>query len=451
MSAIRGGLGSEAEDEASPRRTVEERRSLLSQTEVMSETSDATVGLSAFLSRRDTGPGALEVEKPKEERMRSFRVRTIWTLALLGGFGLVISAGHVYCAILVVFLSSGMYKEVIALKRNVEKDKLLPMFYILRWFFYLLTVFFLIRRALSDQLSRLAIRHKVVAWTLHYHNMISYGLFCTGLIFFVLSLRRYTLKYQFTQLAWTLVTLILVVTQSVGHIANIYQGLVWFLLPTMLVICNDIFAYIFGFFFGRTRLIKLSPKKTWEGFIGGSVCTLIGAVVMADIMQRFAFFVCPVDEITFTPFQPIMTCEAHADLFKKAPVGALVGLWLSPLQLHALVLGVFASLVAPFGGFFASGFKRAFKIKDFADTIPGHGGITDRFDCQVIMGMFTYIYILTFVRGELQPGDHAVDTLYGMIQGLPVADRAKLIHKLIGNPWDSMTDVANILTVNDEL
>lgn len=35
------------------------------------------------------------------------------------------------------------------------------------------------------------------------------------------------------------------------------------------------------------------------------------------------------------------------------------------------------------GGFAASGFKRAFKMKDFGDTIPGHGGVTDRFDCQV--------------------------------------------------------------------
>ncbi len=39
-----------------------------------------------------------------------------------------------------------------------------------------------------------------------------------------------------------------------------------------------------------------------------------------------------------------------------------------------LVLAIFASVVAPFGGFFASGFKRAFKIKDFGDSIPGHGG-----------------------------------------------------------------------------
>uniref|UniRef100_A0A6N2KXQ0 Phosphatidate cytidylyltransferase n=1 Tax=Salix viminalis TaxID=40686 RepID=A0A6N2KXQ0_SALVM len=54
-----------------------------------------------------------------------------------------------------------------------------------------------------------------------------------------------------------------------------------------------------------------------------------------------------------------------------------------PVQWHALCLGLFASIIAPFGGFFASGFKRAFKVKDFGDSIPGHGGITDRMDCQV--------------------------------------------------------------------
>jgi CDP-diglyceride synthetase len=40
--------------------------------------------------------------------------------------------------------------------------------------------------------------------------------------------------------------------------------------------------------------------------------------------------------------------------------------------------------VAPFGGFFASGFKRAFNIKDFGHSIPGHGGMTDRMDCQYV-------------------------------------------------------------------
>ncbi|KAK3256305.1 hypothetical protein CYMTET_34552, partial [Cymbomonas tetramitiformis] len=55
---------------------------------------------------------------------------------------------------------------------------------------------------------------------------------------------------------------------------------------------------------------------------------------------------------------------------------------MAPVQVHAVVLSAFASIIAPFGGFFASGFKRAFKIKDFGDSIPGHGGLTDRMDCQ---------------------------------------------------------------------
>jgi CDP-diglyceride synthetase len=40
------------------------------------------------------------------------------------------------------------------------------------------------------------------------------------------------------------------------------------------------------------------------------------------------------------------------------------------------------------GGFCASGFKRAFKLKDFGNTIPGHGGLVDRLDCQVRMHLF---------------------------------------------------------------
>jgi CDP-diglyceride synthetase len=53
-----------------------------------------------------------------------------------------------------------------------------------------------------------------------------------------------------------------------------------FLLPASLIVINDIFAYLFGFFLGRTPLIKLSPKKTWEGFIGASVTTIISAFLV---------------------------------------------------------------------------------------------------------------------------------------------------------------------------
>jgi phosphatidate cytidylyltransferase len=62
-------------------------------------------------------------------------------------------------------------------------------------------------------------------------------------------------------------------------------------------------------------------------------------------------------------------------------------------QVHLLMLAFFASLVAPFGGFFASGFKRAFDIKDFGDSIPGHGGMTDRMDCQYAKSCFFYFFV----------------------------------------------------------
>jgi Cytidylyltransferase family len=59
-------------------------------------------------------------------------------------------------------------------------------------------------------------------------------------------------------------------------------------------------------------------------------------------------------------------------------------------------MSIFASLVAPFGGFFASGFKRAFNIKDFGHSIPGHGGMTDRMDCQYVK-LLVMILTLTTV------------------------------------------------------
>lgn len=84
---------------------------------------------------------------------------------------------------------------------------------------------------------------------------------------------------------------------------------------------------------------------------------------------------------------------------------------IAPVQIHSFMIALFACTLAPFGGFFASGFKRAFKIKDFGNSIPGHGGITDRFDCQIMMAMFTYVYlsIIVFKSGP------TVDSIWGQI------------------------------------
>ncbi|KAJ1955542.1 phosphatidate cytidylyltransferase [Linderina pennispora] len=71
---------------------------------------------------------------------------------------------------------------------------------------------------------------------------------------------------------------------------------------------------------------------------------------------------------------------------------------IKPVQFHSLAISAFASLIAPFGGFFASGVKRAFNIKDFGNSIPGHGGVTDRFDCQFFMAAFSHIYYSSFIK-----------------------------------------------------
>jgi phosphatidate cytidylyltransferase len=106
-------------------------------------------------------------------------------------------------------------------------------------------------------------------------------------------------------------------------------------------------------------------------------------------MMHFDFMVCPVKEITMYWFS-FPKCDS-TDLTNfhtfnyELPLLGTYSFSLRKLHIHSIALGLFASLLAPLGGLFASGFKRAIKIKDFAATIPGHGGLTDRMDCQILM------------------------------------------------------------------
>ena len=75
-----------------------------------------------------------------------------------------------------------------------------------------------------------------------------------------------------------------------------FEGLIWFIMPIMMVVLNDVMAYMFGFFLGRTPLIQLSPKKTWEGFIGGGISTVFMAVGISFFMCQYKYFVCPIGE-----------------------------------------------------------------------------------------------------------------------------------------------------------
>ena len=348
------------------------------------------------------------------------RTRSLWTLILLSSFLSIISAGHFYCSVLVVCLIGAIFYEITKLKRNREKEHKLPFFYALRWFWFFITNFYFLKIFLAPQLDRMSQKYASVEFLLKYHQIISYSLVLVGIVMFVLSLRRFSLRYQFQQLSWALVTNLVCVIQGAAHIANIYSGLVWFLLPTLLVIANDIFAYLFGITLGRTPLIKLSPKKTLEGFIGGSIATVVCAVLLCDFLLRYPYFMCPMEEITLLPFQSLECKQTQ-------------GLAASGLKIHGLILACFASLVAPFGGFFASGFKRAFKIKDFSNVFESHGGFTDRFDCQIVMGMFTYIYYNTFVVGTPHSPPLTLHAVVSFVETLGESDRSFLLEILKGN------------------
>ena len=75
------------------------------------------------------------------------------------------------------------------------------------------------------------------------------------------------------------------------------------------------------------------------------------------------------------------------------------------------MIALFAALIAPFGGFFASGLKRALKLKDFSDSSPGHGGVADRFDCHMDISFFTYLYLTQIVYA----GEGCVEKVFDYI------------------------------------
>ncbi|KAI7999483.1 Phosphatidate cytidylyltransferase 1 [Camellia lanceoleosa] len=343
-----------------------------------------------------------------QNKYRSMLTRIYSSIWMIGGFIFIIYMGHLYIWAMVVVIQIFMIKELFNLLRKGHEERDLPGFRLLNWHFFLTAMLFVYGRILNQRLANTITSEKffyhLVSGFIKYHMVTCYFLYIAGFMWFILTLKKKMYKYQFGQYAWTHMILIVVFTQSSFTVANIFEGIFWFLLPASLIVINDIAAYFFGFFFGRTPLIKLSPKKTWEGFIGASVTTIISAFVLANVMGRNEWLTCPRKDLS--------TGWLHCDpgpLFKPEyfTLPGWVPNWFPwreiqvlPVQWHAMWLGLFASIIAPFGGFFASGFKRAFKIKDFGDSIPGHGGMTDRMDCQMVMAVFAYIYHQSFVASQ---------------------------------------------------
>ena len=304
-------------------------------------------------------------EIPRVKNWQNWWTRTYLSLIMSISFIIIVLSGPLYIILLVSVMQLVVFKEVISIAHVPSKMKKLPWFRILNWYFLFALNFYLYGDSINEYFGPLKI--------LQHHLFMSYMIYIIGIVMFVLSLRKGHYKFQFAQFAWTHMVLMVVTLQIHLTMQNILDGLIWFFLPCCLVIVNDVCAYIFGFFFGKTRLIRISPKKTWEGFIGGALMTLVIGFSVASFFANFDYFICPIHDIQVNIFNyqscshnPVFDFESYNVPFLNFNVP------IAPIQFHSLVMVCFASLIAPFGGFFASGVKRAFKIKDFADFIPGH-------------------------------------------------------------------------------
>ena len=130
------------------------------------------------------------------------------------------------------------------------------------------------------------------------------------------------------------------------------------LLVFVLLWINDSGAYIVGSLTGRHKLSpSISPNKTWEGFIGGCLLTVAGAVLLGNY------------------------CD---DFFGLADLTLLT--W--------IMIGVITCVFGTIGDLLESKIKRFYSVKDSGHWIPGHGGILDRIDSFLIAYPFVAIMLL---------------------------------------------------------
>lgn len=128
---------------------------------------------------------------------------------------------------------------------------------------------------------------------------------------------------------------------------------------------NDTMAYIVGSLFGKTPLTKISPKKTWEGTVGG--------IILAVILMGLA-------SSTFSSW----------NFDNDRPYSIPAYFW------YGLV--AVAAIAGTFGDLLESKLKRLANIKDSGQIMPGHGGFLDRFDSLILAVPFCWLYIFVFQR-----------------------------------------------------
>mmetsp|Transcript_8605 Transcript_8605/g.14950 ORF Transcript_8605/g.14950 Transcript_8605/m.14950 type:complete len:508 (-) Transcript_8605:148-1671(-) len=408
-------------------------------------TAGATAPPTPSRMRRQMSGGAVSKD---ESRLRKIATRIISSLIMISLFIGILLSGHVYVCALVFVLEVLLFRELVTVRYNAFFDRIdqtIPLFRTTQWMWFFVSIFYTYAEFTVEMIKSNTKLHYLLEYA-QWAPMLSFTLYTGTFVLTIATMQTGHIKFQLNQLCWTIVVLCLTVGQLKYIMHNIYNGLIWFTLPILLVITNDVMAYFSGMTCGKKfihrKFVELSPNKTWEGFIGGGIFTVIIGWYLSRYLAKFTWMTCPTNQVTFFPQK--LECEVE-NIFHEATTylpeqafellpHALNRLWsnvveicsidgdttdltacisgasnqkhhhwemalsIVPIQLHAISLSLFASLVAPFGGFLASAIKRAYGIKDFDSIIPGHGGLMDRFDCQLIMALATWVHYNTFVK-----------------------------------------------------
>ncbi len=170
------------------------------------------------------------------------------------------------------------------------------------------------------------------------------------------------------------------------------QGIRFIFYLFIITIATDVFAYLFGSKFGKHKMIPhISPNKSWEGAIAGTImATILGSAYALFYGKVF---------IAGTPFGDFFNSEGYITLLANFSSVGQRSIWFQALLIVPMTF--LASIFAQIGDLVASRLKRTYGIKDFGTILPGHGGILDRFDSTLMVAMLlTSLFLIIY---ELAP------------------------------------------------
>ena len=212
-------------------------------------------------------------------------------------------------------------------------------------------------------------------------NLLTYLIFDTKLSFALLlaaivlqlSLLVFSKDFDAKDVGKSIATSFYVGFGMASLLALRLMGIRFIVYLFMITWLTDVFAFFYGMFFGKHKMIeRISPKKTWEGAIGGTLVATVTATLFAFFYgDLFTGSMNPRDLNTI--FDTFIVTET-----KSNPV---------VLFLLIFVVTLLTSIAGQLGDLIASRLKRTYDVKDFSNIFPGHGGVLDRFDSSIFASM----------------------------------------------------------------